>query len=275
MYFIRRIIIIMALFSLAIITVPDGQAEEEIPEAAPSNLIVPDISDGEKISYVVTFLDKEEKSFAIDGELAQLERFTYTTRLIEEEGKVFYEVKEREELSGDLYTEYETLFELGDYMRMLHYTQTVHSYTDKVVRRHYSDYDDALYDFPGPTILTHAITFWLRGIDFERGEDAEFYLMLLGDSSPPWRMHARLGMIEEITVPAGTFKCQKVTIDPDYKHFLGKWAWASFIIKPLVPDFFIWYSTKPPYPMVRFEGALGVKGITAVQIHELESYEAP
>jgi len=54
---------------------------------------------------------------------------------------------------------------------------------------------------------------------------------------------------------------------------LGKWWWAAIIIKPLVPDFFIWYSTEAPHPMVKFEGALGIKGLPSVQTHELTSYK--
>ena len=81
--------------------------------------------------------------------------------------------------------------------------------------------------------------------------------------------------IETIEVPAGKFECYKVTIDPDFSHFFGKWAWISFIIKPLVPDFYVWYDVEAPHPMVKFEGALGISGITAIETHELVSRKVP
>lgn len=267
-------IMLAALAGLMVVLLQPAPMSTAREESA-FGMIIPDVPEGEESSYTVTFVDKEEKSFALDGDLSRLEEFSYKIHRYEKGGKSYYEVRERELLGGGLYTDFYTLFELGPYMRMLNYTETVHSYTGKVIRKHKSDYDDPLFDFPGPTILTHVITFWLRGIDFKAGQDATFYLMLFGDGSPPWRMHARIGPVEEVEVPAGKFSCYKVTIDPDYEHFLGKWAWAAFIIKPLVPDFFMWYSVEPPHPMVRFEGALGVKGITAIQIHELKSYSVP
>lgn len=236
-------------------------------------LVVPEIAEGEQSAYRVTFVDKEEKSFALDGDLSSLEGFTYRVFPYQENGKDYYRVTEVERIKGGLRSEFATEFERGDYMRMLRYTETLYSFTGKMIRTHMSDYDDPLFKFPGPTILTHVITFWLRGIDFAEGRVSTFYLMLLGDASPPWRIWAKVGPIEEIEVPAGRFPCHKVTIVPDMGHILGKWKWAAFIINPLVPDFFIWYAAEPPHPMVKFEGALGVKGITAVQIHELTSYQ--
>lgn len=238
-----------------------------------TGFVIRDIPEGEELSYRVTFVDQEEKSFAIDGDLAILQGFSYRTERLREDGRDYLVVTEIEQLGQNMHNKFETVFELEDYLIMRRYTESVYSHSGKMIRQQFADYEDPVYsDVPPLTITTHVITYWLRGVDFEPGKSAEFYLRLLGDSSQPWRMHARVGEeIEQVTVPAGTFECYRVIIDPDYKHFLGKWAWASIIIKPLVPDFFIWYSVEPPHPMVRFEGALGVKGITAVQIHELVS----
>ncbi len=244
-------------------------------EGAAPGFVVPEIPEGEESTYRVTFLDKEEKSFAIDGDLAQLEEFTYTFHSYNENGMRYFKVNEVERLPKGLRNEFCTIFEVDSYMRMLRYTETMYSYTGKVIRDHSSDYDDPFYELPEPVILTHVITFWLRGVDFDVGAAPQFHLMLLGDSSPPWRMWARVGPIEEVQVPAGRFQCYKVTIVPDLHQIFGKWAWISFAIRPLIPDFFIWYDVKPPHPMVKFEGALGVKGITAVQVHELASYKTP
>ena len=237
-------------------------------------LRLPDVPGGEEAAYRVTFLDREEKSFALDGDLSNLEGFTYRTHRYQENGREYFEVRETERIQGGYRNEFATVFAAGSYLRMLRYTETLYSYTGKMTRDHLSDYDDASFQFPGPTILTHCITYWLRGFRFGETEQATFYLMLLGDASPPWRMWLQTRGIEEVEVPAGKFPCYKVQIVPDMGHILGKWKWASFIITPLIPDFFIWYAVEPPHPMVRFEGALGVKGITAVQVHELTEYRA-
>ena len=237
-------------------------------------LMVRDVPEGEQVTYRVTFQEREEKSFALDGDLSNLESFTYRTRRYQENGREYFEMRETERIRGGFRNEFLTVFEVGSYWRLLRYSETLYSFTGKIIRSHTSDYDDAAFSFPGPLVLTHCITYWLRGIAFDRTSQATFYIALLGDSSPPWRIRAKVGPIEEIEAPAGKFSCYKVTIVPDMGHILGKWKWASFIITPLIPDFFIWYSTEPPHPMVKFEGALGVKGITAVQIHELVSYQA-
>jgi len=236
-------------------------------------LVVPDIPYGEYSEYKVTYADKEESSFALDGELATATGFHYTIFPYEKDGKKYYQTDEVELMEGGRYSKVKNHFELGANMRLLNYTESVFSTSGNMIRQSFANYDDPMFKVPGPTILTHCLTFWLRGIDFKVGTSVEFYLRLLGDSSPPWRMYANVESIETVTVPAGTFRCYKVVIDPDFKHFFGKWAWASIIIRPLVPDFFIWYEVDKPHKLIKFQGALGIKGITSEETHELTKYE--
>jgi hypothetical protein len=270
MFFQRKVKVCLLALLLPVFAV---SAKEELV----TGLVIPDIPEGEELNYRVIYEEeKEEKDFALDGELSSIQDFTYSLHKYEENGKNYFEVTETERLGKGMHNDFVTIFEAGPYLRMLRYTNSVYSYTGTMIRQTYADFDDPVLEVPGPTITTHVITYWLRGVDFKPGHAAEFYLRLLGDAAPPWRMHARVGeKIEVVEVPAGRFECYKVTIDPDFAHFFGKWAWISFIIRPLVPDFYVWYDVEAPHPMVKFEGALGISGITAIETHELVSRTVP
>jgi hypothetical protein len=51
---------------------------------------------------------------------------------------------------------------------------------------------------------------------------------------------------EDVTVPAGTFRCVKVEVLIDLR-------WLSWL-RPLLPKMFLWYVAAPPHEWVRYEG---------------------
>jgi len=117
-------------------------------------LMVRDVPEGEQVTYRVTFQEREEKSFALDGDLSNLERFSYSTRRYRENGKEYFEVREIETIRGGFRNEFLTVFEAGSYWRLLRYSETLYSFTGKIIRSHTSDYDDAAFSFPGPLVLS-------------------------------------------------------------------------------------------------------------------------
>ena len=104
--------------------------------------------------------------------------------------------------------------------------------------------------------------------DLREGEKYSFDLLLTPDGIPV-RMHAKVVGTQTITVPAGTFECLEIVLEPDFEKIMGKWSWASTIVSPFVPEQRFWVNKAAPHVQVKFKGVFGPKGATPLQAYEL------
>lgn len=114
----------------------------------------------------------------------------------------------------------------------------------------------------------YTIPVWLMAQEMKIGARYEFQILLAPDGSP-LPMSAKVTGQETITVPAGTFPCWKVVLEPDLKKILGRWSWVSPIISPWVPDYHFWLKQIPPHFQVRFQGRFGPVGAAPLQTYDL------
>jgi len=144
------------------------------------------------------------------------------------------------------------------------------SRSGRVVNESWYYYRDEMYDFPDNLCFMYTIPIWFLGRELDAGAVHEFNL-LLSYNTAPMHMFAQVEGEEEISVPAGTFRCIKIILRPDLKNILGRWSWASPIIAPFVPDYYFWVRKEPPHVMIRFEGRFGPVGGAPAQAYELVS----
>jgi len=146
------------------------------------------------------------------------------------------------------------------------------SRTGKVVREAWIDYRDPMYGYPDNLAHIYTISNVMQSYDLQVGRTDDFHLLVSLDMKP-WRMFANIEDIETITVPAGTFRCYRVSIEPDYKDILGDWAWGARIFKGLVPDSYFWIETAAPHCLVKFSGKKGLEGTAPLLTLELTKVE--
>ena len=120
-------------------------------------------------------------------------------------------------------------------------------------------------DFSGDILGNESLGNFLRGLPFEEKSETEFHLLT---SEPKlYKVKLKFDGIEEITVPAGTFKCFKTELVPEL-GLLGS------IAKRFIPKTYFWHSVSYPRLWVQYEGLeSGLK--TPHVIMQLTEFEMP
>lgn len=132
------------------------------------------------------------------------------------------------------------------------------------------DYENAMFGFPKNLCYMYTIPTWLMGKELKVGARYDFYI-LLSYNGAPMHMYAVVKSVATRTVPAGTFECYLIKLEPDLDQILGNWKWAKPIISPWVPNYYFWLDKNAPHIMVRFEGKFGPVGAAPTQTYELVS----
>ena len=130
------------------------------------------------------------------------------------------------------------------------------------------DFREPAFAPAGDLCYMYTIPAWLTGKELRVGDRYDFNLLLSPDGTPI-HMFAKVTGRETTTVPAGTFECFRVILEPDLKKILGRWSWVSPIISPWVPDYDFWMDQAPPHFQVRFQGRFGPVGAAPLQAYEL------
>jgi len=157
---------------------------------------------------------------------------------------------------------------------LLRVEKKIISHSGKVVAESFYDFRDPMYNFPKNVAFLYTVVPVLQAMDLKVGAQHDLYLLLSLDQSP-WHMFVVVDGRETVTVPAGTFPCYRIKLEPDYKNIMGKWSWASSLIKSLVPDYFFWVEEATPHYLIRFEGKFGPAGAVPTQAYELISVLPP
>lgn len=151
-------------------------------------------------------------------------------------------------------------------------TKKIISRTGRTVSETWYDYNDVMFSFPENLCYMYTIPVWLMGKELKAGDRYEFNI-LLSYNGAPMHMFANVKSVQKVTVPAGTYECYLIQLEPDLQKILGKWAWAAGVIAKFVPDYYFWLDVNPPHWMVRFEGKFGPVGGAPTQAYELRTVE--
>ena len=157
---------------------------------------------------------------------------------------------------------------------LLRVEKKIQSHSRQQVVDSWYDYRDPMFNFPKNTCFLYTIVPALEAMRLEVGAQNDIYVLLSLDQTP-WHMFVVVEARETVTVPAGTFACLRIRLEPDYKQIMGRWSWAASVVKPLAPDYRFWVEEAPPHYLVRFEGKYGPVGATPTQTHELTAILPP
>lgn len=146
------------------------------------------------------------------------------------------------------------------------YEKNIFSPAGKKIRSEYYDFSES--SPPLPKNLTHPYTLplALRGMDFTIGREETFYVWF--NPTMVFAVNLKLKCEEEITVPAGKFKCYRLEIGPDLVDFVGPVVGRA--LKPFIASYIAWLDAKPPHRIVRYQGPFGMVNIAGPsEIYEL------
>ncbi len=226
------------------------------------------IPDDPVMDYRIVDLEpRSESGVKLNPELEQVTEASTRLCRSERDGKPVY-IFEREERTAKNDHIYWTFVLDTEQLGLMRIEKKTVSRSGQVVRESWVNYRDPLFNFPEKLCHIYTISVMVRAMDLKPGMRDDFYLLLSEDASP-WHMFVVVDGEEKVTVPAGTFDCWRLKLEPDYDDILGRWSWASTMIKPLVPDYFFWVMKDGTHPLVKFQGKFGPVGAAPSQAHEL------
>lgn len=229
----------------------------------------PDIPDGEKLTYRV--FERSESAENRESFISPREEITGITQIITrfpKAGKPYYRFFRAEKLSGGHTNYYTYIFTDFAPFRFVAFEKRMQSPNGRVVKKEISYFDDPIYRFPADLNHFFSIPMTARGLEFKLNAHNDLQIWFSSHFTP-WRMDILVMGREQVTVPAGTFDCWKVRVEPNLESILHKWAWIARLLKPFIPNFYYWFAVKPPFPVIKFEGTFGPVGFSPVQVQEL------
>jgi hypothetical protein len=221
-------------------------------------LKVPVVPDGETLKY--RLMGEEGK-----------EPLAYQTQVvnkIQEEGKGFYKVYGLTEYLGKGVLEETAIYEINETLKPISFHKVVKGRSGKVLIKEEEIYEDESLEIPLNTLMQScASTFAFRGGPFiptgpfmPKSRITFYYLM--PPAAKPLKMYTDTSK-EKITVPAGTFECYKVQINPDVQSMVDVMMQGVKMppgFETLAPNFMPptlrWFSQKEPHYLVRAEGTI-------------------
>ncbi|HUT52312.1 MAG TPA: DUF3108 domain-containing protein [bacterium] len=241
------------------------------PGVAAGEVMIPD---DPVLDYRIVDLEpRSESGVKLNPELEQVTETSTRLYRSVRDGKPVY-IFEREERTAKNDRIFWTFVLDTQQLGLMRIEKKTLSRSGQVVRESWVNYRDPLFSFPEKLCHIYTISVMVRVMDLKAGARDDFYLLLSEDASP-WHMFVVVDGEEKVTVPAGTFDCWRLKLEPDYDDILGRWSWASTMIKPLVPDFFFWVAKDGTHPLIRFEGKFGPVGAAPSQAHELTGIHPP
>jgi hypothetical protein len=228
----------------------------------------PRIPDGEVSRYhVYERADKgQSESFVSPREEVQEVRQIITT--FEKDGQHYYRFFRAERMAGGHTNYYTYIFQNAEPFRFVVFNKMVQSQSGRIVHDETTYFDDPGHPFPEDMNHFYSIPMAIRGLALAPGAKENLQIWFSGHFTP-WQMGAVVEGEELVKVPAGSFRCWRVKVDPDLKAIFKHWYWLSLLFKNLVPSYYYWLNVEAPHVLVKFEGRFGPVGFSAVQVQEL------
>lgn len=230
------------------------------------------IPDQERFTLSFTYKDIDlnkppEKPFVMRYHAAEAsKKSVYLTRMVGDGPNRHAEV----EITSTVHNGYtkKQLFKFlpGPKLVLASWEQSVFTPGGKKVRSEFYDLTES--NPPLPKNLTHPFTLplVLRGLDFKPGTERGFYIWF----NPTMVFLAKLVVKgeEDVSVPAGKFRCHRLEIGPDLVDFAG--PVVGRLLKPVIAPYIAWLDTKPPHRIVRYQGPFGMVNVAGPsEIYEL------
>jgi hypothetical protein len=228
----------------------------------------PDIPDGEKLTYRALLETTEEKKESFVSPREEVTKVTQIITRFEKNGKPYYRFFRAEQLAGGQINYYTYIFTDFEPFRFVVFEKMMQSTNGRVVKKEITYFDDPAYTSPPDLNHFFSIPMTIRGIEF-RPATRNDLLVWFSSHLTPWKMNVIVEGKESVTVPAGTFECWKVRVEPDLKAIFKDWYWIARMVKPWVPNFYYWFADEAPYPLVKYQGTFGPEGVTPPQVQEL------
>jgi len=107
--------------------------------------------------------------------------------------------------------------------------------------------------YPDDTYSNFAIFFAFRGLVSERLRTGSIHMAI--PSGAMTRLNVRCTRGKWVRVPAGRFRCVKVTARTDLSYFIGSLGgFLNQIGYYFIPKSDLWYMEDPPHLLVKYEG---------------------
>jgi hypothetical protein len=238
------------------------------PHARAGMFSPPDIPDGEKLTYRAVLQTTEEKKESFVSPREEVTKVTQIITRFTKNGRPYYRFFRAEQLAGGQINYYTYVFTDFEPFRFVVFEKRMQSTNGRVVKKEITYFDDPAYTSPPDLNHFFSIPMTLRGIQFQPGVTNDL-LVWFSSHLTPWKMNVIVEGKESVTVPAGTFECWKVRVEPDLKAIFKDWYWIARIVKPWVPDFYYWFAAEAPYPLIKYQGTFGPEGVTPPQVQEL------
>jgi hypothetical protein len=228
----------------------------------------PDIPDGEKLVYRARLETTEEQKESFVSPREEVTKVTQIITRFTKNGRPYYRFFRAELLAGGQINYYTYVFTDFEPFRFVVFEKRMRSKNGRVVKKEITYFDDPEYSSPPDLNHFFSIPMTIRGIGFKEGAQNDL-LVWFSSHLTPWKMNVIVEGKESVTVPAGTFECWKVRVEPDLKSIFKDWYWIARIVKPWVPDFYYWFAEDAPYPLVKYQGTFGPVGVSPPQVQEL------
>jgi len=233
---------------------------------------VVNIPDRENISFQFSYKginlkNPPKKPFALHFQAAEAAvKADYITRMVGDGPARHVEV-EIKALCQNGYTTQEIFrFKPGQKLVLAYSEKNVFLSSGRKIRTESYDLSESNPPLPKEMTHPHTLPLALRGMEFKPGLERSFYIWF----NPTLVFAVKMAVKgqEEITVPAGTFRCNRLEIAPDLTDFSG--PIVGQLLKPLIAPYIVWMDAKSPYKIVRYQGPFGMVNIKGpTEIYEL------
>jgi hypothetical protein len=156
-------------------------------------------------------------------------------------------------------------FNPGSKLVLSYYEKSVFLPGGRKIRTEAYDLTESIPSLPKDMTHPYTLPLAVRGMDFAPSINRKFYIWF--NPTMVFAMHITVKGEEDVTVPAGQFKCYRLEAVPDLTDFAG--AILGRLLKPVIASYIIWLEKNPPHKMVKYQGPFGMVNISG----PTETYE--
>jgi hypothetical protein len=202
----------------------------------------PGITSGDHCTYRSVLLDSDDIFYqSLDLEPSEME------------GKRFYDFTMSLHWPDGQITEARSRLEADGHVRSVSTSRIDWSKEKRELLREEIHFKGSTSRYPEDTYSNFAIFFAMRGLARAKGKNDSIYMSI--PSGVLSRLTLRCAGGKWVTVPAGRFRCVKVTARTDLDYFVGSLGgFLNYIGYFFIPKSTLWYMEDPPYLLVKYRG---------------------
>lgn len=144
------------------------------------------------------------------------------------------------------------LLDAGD-ESLIQSERKVVSKSGKTVIQEMDYFGEVKEDFPKNTFHFNTFPLAVQSMNLAPGAQNDAYFAFSPEMAP-WHIILVVEGEETVTVPAGAFDCIKVRVEFGDDGFSSKKGLTSYLMKMLLPNYYLWVDKQAPHTMIRFQG---------------------